>query len=60
VELAYVTHPGEEKNLKRDKFQGEAAQAIVSGVKKFLPVLALKEEENSPNPKKAKGAQKGG
>ena len=60
VELAYVTHPVEEKNLKRDKFQGEAAQAIVSGVKKFLPVLALKEEESSSNPKKPKGAQKGG
>ncbi len=59
VELAYVTHPVEEKNLKRDKFQGEAAEAIVSGVKKFLPVLALKEEENISNPKKPKGAQKG-
>ena len=59
VELAYVTHPVEEKNLKRDKFQGEAAQAIVSGVKKFLPVLALKEGENNFNPKRAKGAQKG-
>jgi N-acetylmuramoyl-L-alanine amidase len=59
VELAYVTHPVEEKNLKRDKFQSEAAQAIVSGVKKFLPVLALKEEENIPNPKRVKGAQKG-
>ena len=60
VELAYVTHPVEEKNLKRDKFQGEAAQAIVSGVKKFLPVLALKEEEGSSNSKRNKGAQKGG
>ena len=60
VELAYVTHPVEEKNLKRDKFQGEAAQAIVSGVKKFLPVLALKEEENISNPKRVKGAPKGG
>ena len=59
VELAYVTHPVEEKNLKRDKFQSETAQAIVSGVKKFLPVLALKEEENISNPKRAKGAQKG-
>jgi N-acetylmuramoyl-L-alanine amidase len=60
VELAYVTHPVEEKNLKQDKFQGEAAKAIVSGVKKFLPVLALKEEENISNPKRPKGPQKGG
>ena len=59
VELAYVTHPVEEKNLKRDKFQSETAQAIVSGVKKFLPVLALKEEEGNSVPRKVKGAPKG-
>ena len=60
VELAYVSHPIEEKNLRQDKFQNEAAQAIVSGVKKFMPVLALKEEENSSDPKRLKGAPKGG
>ena len=60
VELAYVSHPIEEKNLKQDKFQNEATRAIVSGVKKFLPVLALKEEENSSDPRRLKGAPKGG
>jgi len=60
VELAYVSHPIEEKNLKQDKFQNEAAKAIVSGMKKFLPVLALKEEENSSDPKRLKGTPKGG
>jgi len=60
VELAYVSHPVEEKNLKKEKFQGESAQAIVSGVKKFLPVLALKEGESGSNSKRTKGAQKEG
>jgi N-acetylmuramoyl-L-alanine amidase len=59
VELAYVTHPVEEKNLKREKFQNEAALAIVSGVKKFLPMLALKEGENLIEPKKEKSSPKG-
>ncbi len=60
VELAYVTHPVEEKNLKQDKFQSEAAQAITSGVKRFMPVLAVKEGENNSDPKKLKGVPKGG
>ena len=60
MELAYVTHPVEEKNLKQDKFQSEAAQAITSGVKRFMPVLAVKEGENNSDPKKLKGVPKGG
>jgi N-acetylmuramoyl-L-alanine amidase len=60
VELAYLSHPVEEKNLRQDRFQNEAVRAIVSGMKKFLPVLALKEEENGSDPKRLKGPPKGG
>jgi N-acetylmuramoyl-L-alanine amidase len=60
VELAYLSHPVEEKNLRQDKFQKEAVQAIVGGMKRFLPVLALKEEESGPDSKRPKGAPKGG
>jgi N-acetylmuramoyl-L-alanine amidase len=59
VELAYVTHPLEEKNLKRENFQIEASKAIVNAVKKFMPVLSLKEEGTVPESARAKRARAG-
>jgi len=44
--------------LNQEKFQDKTTLAIVNGVKKFLPVLALKEEDNRSNPKIAKEASK--
>jgi N-acetylmuramoyl-L-alanine amidase len=60
VELAYVTHPVEDKNLKRENFQIEASKAIVSAVKKFMPVLSLKEEGSEPETTKGKRSRAGG
>jgi len=45
VEVAYVTHPVEEKILKQEKFQTEATKAIVNSIKKYMPILALKDED---------------
>jgi N-acetylmuramoyl-L-alanine amidase len=59
VELAYVTHPVEEKSLKRENFQIEASKAIVTAVRKFMPVLSLKEEGTLPEPVRAKRARAG-
>jgi len=45
VEVAYVTHPVEEKILKQEKFQAQATKAIVNSIKKYMPILALKDED---------------
>jgi len=45
VEAAYVTHPVEERFLEREGFHLSFTQAVVSAVKKFIPLLARKEEE---------------
>lgn len=44
LEAAYITNPVEEKNLRKERFQLELTRAIVSAVKKFMPLLAVKEE----------------
>jgi N-acetylmuramoyl-L-alanine amidase len=44
VETAYITHPLEEKSLRQSSFQSDVSRAIVGAVKKFIPVLAIKEE----------------
>jgi N-acetylmuramoyl-L-alanine amidase len=60
VELAYVTHPVEEKNLKRESFQIETSKAIVNAVKKFTPILSLKEEGIGSETAKSKRPRAGG
>jgi len=44
VETAYITHPIEERFLKKDNFQLDLTRALFSAVKKFIPVMVLKEE----------------
>jgi N-acetylmuramoyl-L-alanine amidase len=44
VEAAYITNPVEERFLRQERFQGKLIQAIVTAVKKFMPLLAVKEE----------------
>ncbi len=44
VETAYITHPLEEKSLRQRSFQSDLSRAIFGAVKKFIPLLAVKEE----------------
>jgi len=45
VEAAYITNPVEENVLRQERFQSAMARAILAAVKKFMPLLAVKEEE---------------
>jgi N-acetylmuramoyl-L-alanine amidase len=45
VETAYITHPIEERFLRKESFQGDLTRAIFKAVKKFIPLLAVKEED---------------
>ena len=60
VEIAYLTHPVEERSLKQEKFQTEAIKAIVNSIKKFMPILALKEEGGGEEAGKEKKGRRGG
>jgi N-acetylmuramoyl-L-alanine amidase len=60
IELAHVTHPVEEKNLKRENFQIEASKAIVNAVRQFMPILSLKEEGSELESTKGKRSRAGG
>jgi len=60
VETAYITHPLEEKLLKKDGFQSEVSRAILTAVKKFMDLLAVKEEGSGPEQIKIKGQKNGG
>jgi N-acetylmuramoyl-L-alanine amidase len=55
VEAAYITNPVEEKYLRQERFQLKLIQAIVAAVKKFIPLLAVKEEGTTVEPLKSKG-----
>ena len=44
VEAAYVTNPFEEKALRQERFQSALTRAIAAAVRKFMPLLAVKEE----------------
>ncbi len=44
VETAYITHPVEERFLRKESFQADLIRAIFNAVKKFIPLLAVKEE----------------
>ena len=44
VETAYITHPLEERSLQQTSFQSDLTRAIFGAVKKFIPLLAVKEE----------------
>jgi len=44
VETAYITHPIEERFLRRESFQSDLIRAISTAVRKFIPLLAVKEE----------------
>jgi N-acetylmuramoyl-L-alanine amidase len=54
VEAAYITNPVEERDLRQERFQLALTRAIVAAVKKFMPLLAVKEEEVSDEPPKTK------
>jgi N-acetylmuramoyl-L-alanine amidase len=44
IETAYITHPVEERFLRKESFQADLIRAIFNAVKKFIPLLAVKEE----------------
>jgi N-acetylmuramoyl-L-alanine amidase len=44
VEAAYITNPAEENVLRQERFQLALTRAILAAVKKFMPLLAVKEE----------------
>jgi N-acetylmuramoyl-L-alanine amidase len=54
VEAAYITNPAEESVLRQERFQLELTRAILAAVKKFMPLLAVKEEEAGDEPPKAR------
>jgi N-acetylmuramoyl-L-alanine amidase len=58
VEAAYITHPIEERSLAKEGFHLGFTQAMASAVMKFMPLLAVKEENaaNSSLPVKPLGA----
>jgi len=60
VETAYITNPAEEKLLQMERFQRDLARAIMAAVKKFLPLLAVKEEGGGLGRIKGKGRGTGG
>jgi N-acetylmuramoyl-L-alanine amidase len=45
VETAYITHPIEERFLRKESFQSDLIRAISNAVKKFIPLLAAVKEE---------------
>ncbi|MBM4329800.1 MAG: N-acetylmuramoyl-L-alanine amidase [Deltaproteobacteria bacterium] len=55
VETAYITHPLEEKLLKKESFQMDLTKAIFSAVKKFIPLIVVKEEGTRTGVFKEKG-----
>lgn len=55
VETAYITHPVEEKYLKKESFQADLTKAIFNAVKKFIPLLVVKEEGTRTGAFKGKG-----
>ncbi len=60
VEAAYITNPVEERFLRQERFQLKLIQAIVTAVKKFMPLLAVKEESGGLEPVRGKGQKRGG
>jgi N-acetylmuramoyl-L-alanine amidase len=54
VEAAYITNPAEESVLRQERFQLELTRAILAAVKKFMPLLAVKEEGASDELPKTK------
>lgn len=60
VEAAYITNPVEERFLRQERFQVKLIQAIVTAVKKFMPLLAVKEESGGLEPVRGKGQKRGG
>ncbi|MBU1207234.1 MAG: N-acetylmuramoyl-L-alanine amidase [Proteobacteria bacterium] len=55
VETAYITHPIEERFLRKESFQSDLSRAISTAVKKFIPLLAVKEEVPRANLAKDRG-----
>jgi len=60
VETAYITNPAEEKSLQKEGFQRDLTRAIMAAVKKFLPLLAVKEEGVGREQIRGKGRGTGG
>ena len=54
VEAAYITNPAEENILRQERFQWALTRAILAAVKKFMPLLAVKEEGASDELPKTK------
>ncbi len=50
VETAYITHPVEEMLLRQKSFQDRLCRAIISAVKSFIPLLAIKEGGSTAEP----------
>jgi|GEM_PF-214577 N-acetylmuramoyl-L-alanine amidase len=60
VETAYITHPAEEMLLGKKSFQDKLCEAITAAVKKFVPLLAIKEGESAAEPRETQRGKRGG
>jgi hypothetical protein len=60
VEAAYITNPVEERFLRQESFQMKFIQAIVTALKKFMPLLAIREESGGVKLVRAKRQESGG
>jgi N-acetylmuramoyl-L-alanine amidase len=60
VETAYITHPAEEMLLRKKSFQDNLCEAITAAVKKFVPLLAIKEGESAAEPRETQRGKRGG
>jgi N-acetylmuramoyl-L-alanine amidase len=60
IETAYITNPNEEVFLRKKSFQDRLCQAVAAAVKKYLPFLAMKEENPATDPGESRPKKKGG
>lgn len=60
VETAYITHPAEEMQLRKKSFQDKLCEAITAAVKKFVPLLSIKEGGSAADPRETQRGKRGG
>jgi len=60
LETAYITNPTEEKILRQERFQLDLTRALSAAVKKFMPLLAVKDEGTGMEPLKDRRPRIGG
>ena len=60
IETAYISNPNEEMFLRKKSFQDQLCQAITAAVRKYLPVLSVKEERPATDSAEGRPKRKGG